>query len=70
MDACGVEARECLLVGDRIDKDVIPARGLACARSASGSGSTGTSGPRDPSEAPDVELESVVGLADAAAQLA
>ena len=70
VDACGVDARECLLVGDRIDKDVIPARQLGMRTIRIRVGLHRNQRPRDPSEAPDVELESVVGLADAAAQLA
>jgi len=68
-DACGVDARECIMVGDRIDKDVIPARQLGMRTIRIRVGLHVNQRPRAPSEAPDVELESVVGLAAAAEQM-
>ena len=66
-DACGVDACECIMVGDRIDKDVIPAKQLGMRTIRIRVGLHRNQRPRAPSEAPDVELESVVGLADDAA---
>jgi FMN phosphatase YigB (HAD superfamily) len=70
VDACGVDAGECILVGARIDKDVIPAKQLGMRTIRIRVGLHRHQQPRVPSEAPDVTLESVAGLADAAAQLA
>lgn len=63
VDACGVTAPECILVGDRIDKDVIPAKQLGMRTIRIRVGLHVNQQPRDPSEEPDVTLESVVGLA-------
>jgi len=65
LDACGVEAPECVMVGDRIDKDVIPAKQVGMATVRIRTGLHRRQEPRIPWEIPDVELESVVGLAAA-----
>lgn len=69
-DACGVDARECIMVGDRIDKDVIPAKRLGMRTIRIRIGLHRDQRPRSPSEVPDVELDGVAGLADAATRLA
>jgi len=69
VEACGVDARECIVVGDRIDKDVLPAKRLGMRTIRIRVGLHRRQRPRVPLEMPDVELEGVAGLADAAAQL-
>ncbi len=69
VDACGVAADECVMVGDRIDKDVIPAKQLGMKTVRLRLGLHRHQEPRTPWEIPDVELESVVGLAAAIEEL-
>jgi putative hydrolase of the HAD superfamily len=69
-DACGVDPRECTMVGDRVDKDVIPAKQVGMRTVRIRLGLHVAQEPRMPEEAADVELPSVVGLADAALRLA
>jgi HAD superfamily hydrolase (TIGR01509 family) len=64
-EACGVPPAECVMVGDRIDKDVIPAKQVGMRAVRIRVGLHRNQRPRVPFEVPDVELESVVGLADA-----
>jgi len=68
-DACGVDARECIVVGDRIDKDVIPAKQLGMRTIRIRVGLHRNQRPRSPAEVPDVELSGVTGLADAVMRL-
>ncbi|MCI0440220.1 MAG: HAD family hydrolase [Chloroflexi bacterium] len=63
--ACGVEPEECVMVGDRIDKDIIPARMLGMKTVLIRVGLHRNQQPRIPAEIPDIELPSVVGLARA-----
>jgi putative hydrolase of the HAD superfamily len=63
--ACGVSPGECVLVGDRIDKDVVPAKMLGMRTVRIRTGVHRNQEPRIPAEVPDVELDSVVGLAEA-----
>ncbi|MHC4472813.1 MAG: HAD family hydrolase [Planctomycetota bacterium] len=60
-----VEPERCIVVGDRIDKDVVPARQLGMKAVLVRVGLHRDQQPRIPSEVPDVELSSVTGLADA-----
>ena len=69
-DACGVAVHDCIMVGDRIDKDVIPARQLGMSTIRIRVGLHRNQRPRVPFEAPDIELRGAAGLADAAARLA
>jgi putative hydrolase of the HAD superfamily len=68
--ACGVDPRECIMVGDRLDKDVVPARQVGMKTIRIRVGILKGQDPRVPFEVPDIELPSVVGLADAARGLA
>lgn len=68
--ACGVAPEECIEVGDRIDKDVVPAKQAGMATILIRTGIHQEQQPRLPEEIPDVELPSVVGLAAAALDLA
>jgi putative hydrolase of the HAD superfamily len=68
--AFGVDPTTCVMVGDRIDKDVIPARALGMATVRIRHGLHRDQEPRQASEVPDVELPSVVGLAEAIERLA
>ncbi len=63
-DACGVDPKQCIMVGDRIDKDVVPAKQLGMKTILIRSGIHKNQEPRIPSEIPDAELESVSGLAE------
>lgn len=66
----GVSPEQCIMVGDRIDKDVIPARqvGMKTIRIRVGLHKNQKS--RIPSEEPDAELESVIGLSKAILRIA
>jgi FMN phosphatase YigB (HAD superfamily) len=68
--ACGVDPRECIMVGDRVDNDVIPARQLGMKTILIHVGLHRTQQPRTPYEMPDVELDSLSGLAAAVLRLA
>lgn len=68
-NACGVSPSECIEVGDRIDKDVIPARQAGMKTIRIRTGVHRRQEPRLPEEIPDVELPSVEGLAAAALDL-
>jgi FMN phosphatase YigB (HAD superfamily) len=64
------EPSECIMVGDRIDKDVIPAKQLGMKTIMIRSGIHRNQQPRVPSEIPDIELPTVRGLADAIDRIA
>jgi putative hydrolase of the HAD superfamily len=66
---CDVDPQECIMVGDRIDKDIIPAKvtGMKTIRVRVGIHSDQE--PRVPSECPDRTLSSVAGLAYAVLSL-
>jgi FMN phosphatase YigB (HAD superfamily)/RimJ/RimL family protein N-acetyltransferase len=66
----GVPQERCIVVGDRIDKDVVPAHTLGMKAVLVRGGLHRAQQPRIPEEIPEVELESVVGLADAVRRLA
>jgi FMN phosphatase YigB (HAD superfamily) len=59
----GVDPRECIMVGDRIDKDIIPAKLLGMKTILIRTGLHKNQRPRIPFEVPDAELGSVAGLA-------
>ena len=59
---CGVLPEECIMVGDRIDKDIIPARQLGMKTILIRMGLYKNQQPRIPFEIPDVELDSIKGL--------
>ena len=65
----GVEPSSCLMIGDRIDKDIIPARQLGMKTIRIRGGLHKDQTPRIPFEIPDITMESVVGLAEAVFQL-
>jgi FMN phosphatase YigB (HAD superfamily) len=67
--ACGVEPGECLMVGDRIDNDIIPARQLGMKAILVRVGLHRKQQPRIPFEIPDAEIEGIRGLADAVRQV-
>lgn len=69
-EACGVKPEECIMVGDRLDKDVVPARQVGMKTIRIRVGIFKDQEPRIPFEAPDVELPGVAGLAQAARRLA
>jgi FMN phosphatase YigB (HAD superfamily) len=69
-EACGVDPRECIMVGDRIDNDIIPARQLGMKTVLVRVGLHRKQRPRTPFEMPDVELDSLAGLAVAVLGLA
>jgi HAD superfamily hydrolase (TIGR01509 family) len=69
-EACGVPPTGCVMVGDRIDKDILPARQVGMRTVRIRVGLHRNQRPRVPFEVPDAELESVVGLADAVRTMA
>jgi putative hydrolase of the HAD superfamily len=60
---------ECIMVGDRIDKDIIPAKQLGMKTILLRTGIHKYQKPRVPFEIPDRELPGVLGLAQAAREL-
>lgn len=64
--ACGVRPEECIEVGDRIDKDVIPAKQAGMRTILVRTGIHRNQVPRLPEEIPDRDLPSVSGIARAA----
>jgi HAD superfamily hydrolase (TIGR01549 family) len=67
---CGVEPRQCIMVGDRIDNDVIPARQLGMKVVLVRVGLHRNQRPRIPWEEPDAELDGITGLGQAVVKLA
>ncbi|MGB7063067.1 MAG: HAD family hydrolase [Candidatus Zixiibacteriota bacterium] len=68
--ACGANPQQCVMVGDRIDKDVIPAKLLKMWTILVRVGLHKNQQPRIPFEVPDVELDGVSGLSAAVQKLA
>ena len=68
--ACGVHPQQCIMVGDRIDKDVVPAKQLGMKTILVRTGLHRNQQPRIPFEVPDAELEGVLGLAAAVREVA
>jgi HAD superfamily hydrolase (TIGR01509 family) len=65
VQALHVNPEQCIMVGDRIDNDIIPAKLLSMGTVLIRVGIHGNQQPRIPFEAPDVELDGVPGLAGA-----
>ena len=63
--ACGVEPEGCIMVGDRIDKDIIPAKMVGMKTIRICVGLHKNQRPRIPDEVPDLELPNIAGLASA-----
>ena len=59
----GLDSRECVMVGDRIDKDVIPARQNGMGTVLVRTGIHRNQMPRTPDEIPDIDLPGVEGMA-------
>jgi putative hydrolase of the HAD superfamily len=70
LKASGVEPQQCIMVGDRIDKDVIPAKLLGMKTILVRVGLHQNQQPRIPFELPDAELESIFGLAQTVLKVA
>ncbi len=68
--ACGGHPQSCIMVGDRIDKDVIPAKLLGMRTILIRLGLHKNQQPRIPFEVPDAELDSVSGLANVVLKVA
>jgi FMN phosphatase YigB (HAD superfamily) len=68
--ACGVDPKQCIMAGDRIDKDVIPAKLLGMKTILVRVGLHKNQMPRIPFEVPDAELNGVLGLAEAILKVA
>lgn len=62
--ACKVIPEQCLMVGDRIDKDVVPARQLGMKTIMVRGDLHRNQYPRIPDEIPDAEINGVAGLAE------
>jgi HAD superfamily hydrolase (TIGR01549 family) len=67
--AMGVEPRECILVGDRIDNDIVPAKQLGMKTILVRVGLHRYQQPRIPFEIPDLQLDGIKGLAAAVGRL-
>ena len=68
--ACGVNPAECIMVGDRVDNDIIPAKQVGMKTVLVRWGLHRKQAPRIPGEVPDEVLTGIAGLADAIAHLA
>ena len=68
--AFGVDPRECIMVGDRIDKDIIPAKQLGMRTVLVRIGLHENQQPRIPFEVPDAELSGILGLASTVEEVA
>ena len=66
---CGVDPGECIMVGDRVDKDVIPAKQVGMKTILLRTGIHRNQEPRIPSEIPDMEISGIKKLADAALRI-
>jgi FMN phosphatase YigB (HAD superfamily) len=67
--ACGVEPKECIMVGDRIDNDIIPAKQIGMKTILVRGGLHRKQIPRIPAEMPDEEIVGIAGLGDAVARV-
>lgn len=70
VQAFGVIPQQCIMVGDRIDNDVIPAKQLGMKTILIRMGLHRNQQPRIPFEIPDAELDEVAGLAEAVQKVA
>jgi len=70
VEACGAEPRQCIMVGDRVDKDIVPAGLLRMKTVLVRGGLHRNQQPRMPYETPDIELDGITGLANAITELA
>ncbi len=61
-EALGVEPARCIMVGDRIDNDIAPAKALGMAAVRFRSGRHARQQPRGPSEVPDADVVDVLEL--------
>lgn len=68
--ACGVEPGECIMVGDRVDNDIIPAKQVGMKTVLVRLGLHRDQVPRIPGEMPDEVLMGIPGLAEAVLRLA
>jgi putative hydrolase of the HAD superfamily len=68
--ACGVKPAECIMVGDRIDNDIIPAKQVGMRTVLIRWGLHRKQAPRIPDEVPDEVLAGITGLAGAIGRLA
>ena len=68
--ALGVEPAGCIMVGDRIDNDIAPARALGMAAIRLSTGRHAGQRPRSWREVPDADVDDVAGLAAAIDRLA
>ena len=64
-DAAGFKTEECIMVGDRIDNDIVPAKSLKMGTVFIRTGIYKKQVPRDPYEIPDVTLDAIKGLSEA-----
>jgi len=67
---CGIDPQQCIMVGDRIDKDVIPAKLMGIKAVLIRVGLHKNQQPRIPFEVPDAELNSISGLAETVSTIA
>jgi putative hydrolase of the HAD superfamily len=64
-EALGVTPNECIMVGDRIDCDIVPARQLGMRTVRLRTGRHATQEPRTADERPEVEVTDVAGMREA-----
>ena len=65
LESAGFAGNQCIMIGDRIDKDVIPAKQCGMGTVFVRTGIFRNQQPRTPDEQPDITLESVHGMARA-----
>jgi HAD superfamily hydrolase (TIGR01549 family) len=69
-EACGIDPRQCIMVGDRVDNDIIPAKQLGMRTVLVRIGLHELQRPRIPFEIPDMEITGITGLAAAVSAVA
>ena len=69
-EACHAAPEECVMVGDRVDNDIVPAKLLGMKTVLIRTGLHRGQQPRTPLECPDAELGSITGLGDAIRRIA
>jgi FMN phosphatase YigB (HAD superfamily) len=67
---CGVSAAQAIMVGDRLDNDIVPARLLGMKTILVRTGRYAGLQPRYPGEAPDIQIQEVAKLVEAVEHLA
>ena len=66
----GADCKQCIMIGDRIDKDIVPAKMLGMKTILVRTGIHRSQRTREPWEVPDLEIEGIFGLSKAIDEVA